>query len=120
MLSTKDSILKVYSFFKLRIVTGKFFNPVWLRSKLDNSDSSPNQSGAYPMAFLAIASSFSFLKFLIARGKVVSLLPDKSRKVNETNFFFFFLRSVNLFLSDYSFFNFVSLPKFSGMSTNLF
>lgn len=115
---TRDYILKVSSFFKLRIDTGKFFKPVLLRSKLVSSDSSPSQSGAYPKAILAKASYFSFLKFLIAAGKVVNLLPERSRKVRAVNFSKLSGRSLNKLLSDYSFFSFPSLPKFSGNESN--
>lgn len=94
--------------------TGKFFKPVLLRSKLISSDSYPSQSGAYTNAFFAKASSFSFLKFLIAAGKLVNLLPERSRKVRLVNFSKLTGRSLNKLLSDSSFFNFPNLPKFSG------
>lgn len=65
-----------------------------------SSNNSPSQSGAYPRALLAKASSFSFLKFLIAGGKLVNLLPERSRKVRAVNFSKLLGRSLNKFLSD--------------------
>lgn len=65
---------------------GKFFKPVFPKSKLVSYFNDPIQSGSYYNLFLAKASYFSLTKFCIAAGNLVSLFLDRSKKVNFVKF----------------------------------
>lgn len=61
---------------------GRFFRQVLLRSNDTRSFSEPIHSGTSSNLFFPRASSFSFTKFWIAEGNLVSLFLERSRKVS--------------------------------------